>query len=200
MLVVGLTGGIGSGKSEVSRRFEDLGVPVIDTDRISRDLVSPGSPALDEIAAVFGPDLLTREGALDRKRLRAMIFAREQDRLALEDILHPRIRQVTTEHLSRLDAPYAIIVVPLLLETRYPIPVDRVLVVDAPEETRIRRVARRDAADEQAVRRILARQAAREVRLAAASDVITNDGELDELDRQVQKMHRHYLELAAAGG
>jgi dephospho-CoA kinase len=198
MLVVGLTGGIGSGKTEVGHRFAELGVPVIDTDMISRDLAAKGSGALSEIAAAFGSGVLRENGELDRHRLRERVFANEDDRRMLEDILHPRIRDEVAARLNRLDAPYAVVVIPLLLETRYPIPVDRVLVVDVPEPTRIERVTRRDGSTEDAVRRIMVRQAGRAARLAAADDVMANDGDLALLDRQVQALHQHYLQLAIA--
>ena len=197
MRVVALTGGIGSGKSEVSRRFAALGVPVIDTDEISRELVEPGSPALSEIATVFGAEILDPDGHLDRRRLRAVVFSDDDRRRRLEDILHPRIRDRALERLSGTDeAPYAMVVVPLLLETRYPIPADRVLVVDAPEALCVKRVAERDGVAEADARRIVERQATRAQRLAAADDLITNDGDLEALDARVEALHRKYLGLA----
>ncbi|MEN8175342.1 MAG: dephospho-CoA kinase [Pseudomonadota bacterium] len=192
MLVVGLTGGIGSGKSEVSRRFADLGVPVIDTDQISRELVAPGSPALDAIAAAFGRELVSA-GRLRRGRLRDMVFTDSKARARLEDILHPRIREEVARALSAIKAPYAIVVIPLLLETRYPIPIDRILVVDAPVELQIARTRRRDALGVDAVHNTLRQQANRAQRLAAADDVITNDGKLDALDNAVHRLHDFYL-------
>lgn len=198
MLVVGLTGGIGSGKTEVSRRFAELGIPVIDTDLISRDLVSGKTPSLREIVAAFGSDVLREDGELDRRRLRERVFANEADRHVLEDILHPRIRDQVLERLSRLDTPYVIVVIPLLLETRHPIPVDRVLVVDAVETAQVQRVTQRDDSTEEAVRRIIAHQASRAARLAAADEVITNNGDLELLDQRVQALHQRYLELATA--
>ena len=195
MLVIGLTGGIGSGKSEVSRRFSDLGAAVVDTDVISRELVAPGSPALKRIADVFGNDLIDDQNRLDRRRLRELVFSNEQQRKRLEDILHPLIRAITLERLAAIDAPYAVVVIPLLLETRYPIPVDRILVVDAPEDVRIKRVANRDKVTEEAVHDIIARQAGRVERLAAADEIIVNDGDFAALERQVRALHEHYLAL-----
>lgn len=197
MLVVGLTGGIGSGKSEISRRFAALGAPVIDTDEISRELVKPGHEALREIASAFGLAVLLPDGSLNRRRLRELVFSEETQRQRLEDILHPRIRDEVLVRLTRLtQAPYALIVIPLLLESRYPIPVDRILVVDAPEAQCVERVTRRDEVSAAAAQRILARQASRAERLAVADDVLVNEGDLATLDTRVEALHRKYLELA----
>lgn len=198
--MIGLTGGIGSGKSEVGRRFAALGIPVIDTDEIARELVRPGSAALAEIASAFGAEILTADGELDRRRLRDLVFANDTQRRRLEDILHPRIREHVGETVARLTAPYVVVVIPLLMETRYPIPVDRVLVVDAPEELQVRRVMTRDQVDETDARRIVARQISREQRLASADDVIDNTGELDALDLQVAELHRRYFAAARPQG
>lgn len=196
MLVIGLTGGIGSGKSEVSQRFAELGAAVVDTDIISRELVAPGSPLLARIADALGSDLIDDRQRLDRRRLRERVFSDDRQRKQLEDILHPQIREQTLARLAALDAPYAVVVIPLLLETRYPIPVDRILVVDAPEALRIQRVARRDRVPQAAVRQIIARQASREARLAAADEVIVNNGDLAALERQIRALHARYLALA----
>ena len=196
MLVIGLTGGIGSGKSEVSQRFAELGAAVVDTDIISRELVAPGSPLLARIADALGSDLIDDRQRLDRRRLRERVFSDDRQRKQLEDSLHPQIREQTLARLAALDAPYAVVVIPLLLETRYPIPVDRILVVDAPEALRIQRVARRDRVPQAAVRQIIARQASREARLAAADEVIVNNGDLAALERQIRALHARYLALA----
>ena len=196
MLVIGLTGGIGSGKSEFSQRFAELGAAVVDTDIISRELVAPGSPLLARIADALGSDLIDDRQRLDRRRLRERVFSDDRQRKELEDILHPQIREQTLARLAALDAPYAVVVIPLLLETRYPIPVDRILVVDAPEALRIQRVARRDRVPQAAVRQIIARQASREARLAAADEVIVNNGDLAALERQIRALHARYLALA----
>jgi dephospho-CoA kinase len=198
MLVIGLTGGIGSGKSEVSRRFEALGVPVVDTDLVSRELVSAGSPALAEIATRLGGEFITAEGQLHRRRLREAIFRDEALKTRLEDILHPRIRDRVAAIVAGLAAPYAVVVIPLLLEGRYPIAVDRILVVDAPEETQVARIQARDDADADAARRVIAGQASREARRAVADDLLLNDGDLHALDASVRKLHREYLALAGA--
>ena len=198
MLVIGLTGGIGSGKSEVSRRFEALGVPVVDTDLVSRELVSAGSPALAEIAARLGSEFITAEGQLHRRRLREAIFRDEALKTRLEDILHPRIRDRVAAILAGLTAPYAMVVIPLLLEGRYPIAVDRILVVDAPEELQVARIQARDDVDADAARRVIAGQASRDARRAVADDLILNDGDIHALDARVRKLHREYLALAGA--
>ena len=198
MLVIGLTGGIGSGKSEVSRRFEALGVPVVDTDLVSRELVSAGNPALAEIATRLGSEFITPEGQLRRRRLREAIFRDEALKNRLEDILHPRIRDRVAAMLAGLTAPYAIVVIPLLLEGRYPIAVDRILVVDAPEELQLARIQARDDVDADAARRVIAGQASREARRAVAEDLILNDGDIHALDARVRKLHREYLALAGA--
>jgi len=198
MLVIGLTGGIGSGKSEVSRRFAALGVPVVDTDLVSRELVSAGSPALAEIATGLGSEFITADGELYRRRLREAIFRDQALKTRLEDILHPRIRDRVATIVAGLTAPYAIVVIPLLLEGRYPIPVDRILVVDAPEELQVARIQARDEVDADAARRVLARQESREARRAVADDLILNDADIHALDARVRELHRTYLALAGA--
>lgn len=200
MLVIGLTGGIGSGKTAVSDRFARLGIPVIDTDLIARELVEPGQTALAEIAGEFGPDCLDGNGRLHRAHLRERVFADPTGRRRLEAILHPRIRAATRERVAALIAvPYCLVVIPLLAETGMTDLVDRVLVVDAPETEQIRRVVARDRVDAAQARAILAAQARRDQRLALADDVLENgDGDLDDLDDQVAVLHQRYLELAAA--
>lgn len=196
MLSIGLTGGIGSGKSEVSRRFADMGVPVVDTDLISRELVRSGSAALEEISARLGKEFITKNGELDRRRLRQAIFDQPSLRVRLEDIMHPRIRDAALLAFSALEVPYAILVVPLLIEGRYPIKVDRILVVDTPESLQIERVTERDGISVENARRILDQQTTREARLKAADDVIVNDGDLSALDNRVAELHERYLALS----
>lgn len=198
MLVIGLTGGIGSGKTAVSDRFTRLGAPVIDTDLLARELVEPGQPALAEIMAEFGPDCLDGEGRLHRARLRERVFADPAGRRRLEAILHPRIRALARERIARLTAPYCLLVIPLLAETGMTDLVDRVLVVDAPEAMQIRRVMARDGMTEEQARRILAAQADRSQRLTLANEIVENAGDLAALDHQVAALHQHYLTLAAA--
>lgn len=196
VLVVGLTGGIGSGKTAVSDRFAQLGIPVIDTDLIARELVEPGQPALAEIAAEFGVDCLDDQGRIDRARLRQRVFADDAGRRCLEAILHPRIRTMARQRIAALTAPYCLLVIPLLAETGMTDLVDRVLVVDAPEEEQIYRVMTRDQIDEAQTRRILAAQASRDQRLALADEVLENSGDFVKLELQIADLHRHYLRLA----
>lgn len=196
-LVVGLTGGIGSGKTAVSDRFARYGVPVIDTDVIARELVEPGQPALAEIVAEFGSECLDGRGGLDRTHLRQRVFTDEAGRRRLEAILHPRIRAVTRERIAALTTPYGLLVIPLLVETGMTDLVDRVLVVDASEAEQIHRVMARDRIDEIQARQILAAQASRRQRLALADEVVENAGDFANLERQIADLHLYYLRLAA---
>lgn len=198
MLRVGLTGGIGSGKSTVAELFARHGVPVIDTDAIARELVRPGTPALDEIVREFGEEVIGAGGELDRARLRTRIFENAAGRQRLETILHPRIRATVLRRLSELNAPYCLIVVPLLVETRFDELIDRVLVVDAEEQQQLQRTSRRDQVPPDAIRKIIAAQAGRAERLARADDVIANSGTIEDLEREVEYRHRQYLALARA--
>ena len=198
MLVVGLTGGIGSGKTAVSDRFAQYGVPVIDTDLLARELVEPGQPALATIVAEFGSDCLDERGQLRRAHLRERVFADPAGRRRLEAILHPRIRALARERIAASSAPYCLVVIPLLAETGMTDLVDRVLVGDVPEVEQIRRVMARDRVDEARARRILAVQAQRAQRLALADEILDNGGDLDHLDRQVTDLHQRYSTLAAA--
>lgn len=197
MLIIGLTGGIGSGKSTVAEYIAQLGVPVIDSDRISRELVVPGSPALGEIAAAFGPEMILEDGTLDRSRLRRQVFADPQQRRRLEAILHPRIYAEMRRRIQALDTPYCVLVIPLLLETGATAMVDRVLVVDAPESLQRQRVKRRGGMEDETLEAVLRTQLGRAERLRGASDIIVNDGDLTHLQRQVSALHSRYLALAA---
>ncbi|PZP64678.1 MAG: dephospho-CoA kinase [Azospira oryzae] len=198
--VVGLTGGIGSGKSTVARRFEALGACIVDTDAIAHALTAAGGEAIAALREAFGDAYLTAEGALDRPRMRARVFADPQAKQQLEAILHPRIRARAEEAMARSCGPYVVLVVPLLLETgAYAQRVDRILVVDCPEELQIRRTMLRSGLDEAAVKSILATQISRAARLARADDVIDNSGPEEALGPQVDALHRKYLELAGAG-
>ena len=195
MLVIGLTGGIGSGKTAVSDRFALHGAPIIDTDLIARQLVEPGQPALTEIAAAFGAECLDDSGSLRRAHLRERVFADPEGRRRLEAILHPRIRARVRERIDGLTSPYCLVVIPLLAETGMDDLVDRILVVDVPETEQVRRVMARDRVDADHAHRILAAQASRDQRLALADEVLENTGDLDELGRQVDGLHRYYLQL-----
>lgn len=198
LLVVGLTGGIGSGKTTVSNFFRALGAPVIDADEVSRELVEPGSPVLQTIVQKFGTHLVDRDGRLRRAILRQLIFEDSGLRSDLEAILHPAIRQRMREKLASLDAEYVIMAIPLLVETGQQDLVDRVLVVDTPESVQIERVLQRDQNTEEQVRKILASQATPAQRLQAANDVIHNDGNLDSLNKSVVALHEKYLQLSRA--
>ena len=196
MLVVGLTGGIGSGKTAVSDRFAALGAPVIDTDLLSRELVAPGQPALQQIREQFGPAVIAEDGTLDRAELGRVVFADAAARESLEAILHPRIRDEVRARVARLRNPYAIVVIPLLFETGQTDLVDRILVVDAPEQLQRQRVRLRDRLSDDHIDRILAVQATRATRLAGADDVLVNDGQLAELESRVASLDRLYRELS----
>ncbi len=196
--MVALTGGIGSGKSRVAALFAERGVPVLDTDVLARELVEPGQPALAAIVERFGEAVLDADGRLDRRRLRERVFADESARRDLEAILHPRIRETVRQRIRTLDAPYCLVVVPLLVETGGYDWVDRVLLVDAPATVRERRVIERDAVDAGQVRRIMAAQATDEARRARADDRIDNTGDLSALEERVNDLHDRYRALAAS--
>jgi len=196
MLVVALTGGIGSGKSTVAERFAALGVPVIDADRIAHELTAPGGAALEAIFDAFGPAIMDPDGGLDRAALRRIVFSDQAARERLEAILHPRIRTRMLEQLSAASGAYAVLVIPLLFETRQADLADRVLVVDLPEDEQIRRVRLRSGLEVEEIRRILSSQIARPLRLAGADDVIDNSGDPAALDAKVENLHRIYLALA----
>ncbi|MGE8246911.1 MAG: dephospho-CoA kinase [Stenotrophomonas maltophilia] len=198
--VIGLTGGIAAGKSEVSRRFEALGITVADADLAARAVVAPGSEGLARIAAHFGTDILLADGQLDRAALRARIFDSAQDRQALEAITHPAIRQQLRQACEQAEGPYAIAAIPLLTEAggrqQYPW-LDRILVVDVPVAVQHARLMQRDGIDAALADRMIAAQASREARLALADDVVVNDGHPDHLQAHVERLDRAYRELAA---
>lgn len=196
---VGLTGGIGCGKTTVARLFAELGVGVVDTDEIARELTGANGAAMDAIRAAFGREFITPDGALDRAVMRRLVFADAAARARLERILHPLIRTRAMTAVAKIDAPYALLVVPLLLETQgYRELVQRVLVVDCDERLQVARTMARSHLTEHEVRAIMANQLARAERLRGADDVIVNDGDLDSLRAQVGKLHCTYLELARA--
>lgn len=199
MFKVGLTGGIASGKSRVADLFAALGVTVIDSDVIAREVVAPGSEGLAAIVQRFGPTVLAADGQLDRRALRTIVFSDPAARHDLEAITHPRIRNRMASLNQAAPGPYVINAIPLLAETGGRRDLDRVLVVDCPEALQIVRVMARDHIDEDAARAVLAAQAPRAARLAIADDVIVNDGDLGALETAVRSLHRRYLELAGAG-
>lgn len=196
MLVVGLTGGIGSGKTTVARYFTELGVPLIDADDIAHELVAPGAPALTEIVDCFGPDILDTRGGLDRVRLRHQVFTSPEQRRRLEAILHPRIRAEIINRIRRLDAPYCIVSIPLMAETGQADLVDRVLVIDCPPKLQRQRIAQRDGWSEDEITGALQAQSSRAQRLQIADDVIVNDRDPEYLRGAVKSLHRKYLELS----
>jgi dephospho-CoA kinase len=197
-LVVGLTGGIGSGKSAAADEFARLGASVVDTDVIAHELTGPGGAAMPEIERLFGKDALSASGAMERARMRERVFADAQARKALEGVLHPMIRDESRRRIEAAPGPYVVHVVPLLIESGdYRTRVDRVLVVDCPEEIQIARVRARNALSEAQIRAIMASQATRADRLAGADDVIDNSGSLDALRKQVAALHRRYMEYSA---
>lgn len=195
-MIVALTGGVASGKTAVSDRFADLGVPVVDTDLLAREAVAPGSPGLAEVAAAFGPEMIGPGGDLERAALRRRIFDDPAARDRLEDILHPRIADTARRQLAALDVPYAILVVPLLVESGLFEDADRVLVVDVPEEVQIERLMKRDGSTREQAEAMLAAQASRERRLAQADDVIENTGTLESLYSAIRALDEKYRELA----
>jgi dephospho-CoA kinase len=194
-LRIGLTGGIASGKSTVAELFADLGVPVIDTDVIARDVVAAGEPVLENIRHEFGDDVFDEAGELDRGAMRRIVFSDNDARHRLEAILHPRIQAAAIEQASSAGGRYQLIVVPLLTESPIREFIDRVLVVDCEESAQIRRLMARDAESEGQARRILSAQASRDERLKIADDVIHNDGDLAATLEQVQTLHQQYLAL-----
>jgi dephospho-CoA kinase len=196
VFTVVLTGGIASGKTAVSHLFEELGVPVIDTDRIARELVEPRMPALKAIVKAFGAECLDPGGGLDRRKMRSVIFSDPAAKSRLEAILHPLIGAEVLRRISKLEAAYCIVVIPLFAESSAYTWIDRVLVVDAQEDTQIARVMERDGIDRSLAESILASQASRPDRLALADDVIVNEGTLEELTERVQELHLAYLRLA----
>ena len=195
-LVIGITGGIGSGKSAVTSRFEALGITVVDADLASRVIVEPGKPALEAIREHFGDKVITGDGALDRAQLRSLVFSNPDERLWLEQLTHPLIGQEITDQLAASTSPYTILSSPLLLETSQKQRADTIVVVDVPEEIQLARTIARDNNDADQVKRIMAAQMSRKDRLALADIVIDNSKPLDELDSVVADLHREFLERA----
>jgi dephospho-CoA kinase len=195
--VVGLTGGIGSGKSAVADAFGAIGVDVTDTDRLAHALTAPGQPGLAAVVKAFGPQFVTPDGTLDRARLRRLVFEDASARCRLEAILHPMIREAAGHEVERWTSPYGLLVVPLLFERGGGNRVDRVLVVDCPEDEQVRRVARRSGLSDSDVRAIMATQLPRTDRLAQADDVLDNAGPEAAIAPQVLELDRRYRACAA---
>ncbi len=199
--VIGLTGGIGAGKSAAAGMFEALGATIVDTDVIAHELTRTGGSAVDAIRGQFGPEYIAADGGLDRARMRRLVFQDPGAKKRLEAILHPLIRAESRARVAAAGQPYVVVVVPLLLETgSYRDLTDRVLVVDSTEAQQVERAARRSALTEDDVRAIMAAQLPREERLARADDVLVNDGGMDDLRRQVSRLHWKYLEMARQSG
>lgn len=195
-LIIGLTGGIGSGKSEASKRFAERGVLVVDADVVAREVVEPGEPALQEIATHFGPDILDADGNLNRAMLREVIFSNPTEKQWLESLLHPIINAEIRRQLAGATSMYAILASPLLLETQQFNLVDRILVIDTSEQHQLERASHRDKNNEAQIKAIMQTQLSRQERCARATDIIQNHGSIDELDEQVEKLHHLYLKLA----
>lgn len=198
MLKIGLTGGIGCGKTTVCRLFADLGVPVVDADLIARRLVESGEPALQAIVQTFGADMLKTDGSLDRPKLREAIFADPEQKRRLDAIMHPRVYARIAADVAALQADYCLIAVPLLLESKNPYVVDRILVVDCPQPVQIERVVTRDKLSAEQAQAIVASQMPRPERLARADDVIDNSAGPELLAEQVKSLHNSYIFLATA--
>ena len=196
MLVIGVTGGIGSGKTAATDRFQSHGITVVDADLASRVIVEPGRPALLSIAEHFGSHLITADGNLDRRALREIVFADPDQRKWLERLTHPLIAQEIVSQIRASQSPYTILASPLLLESSQHQMVSRVLVIDEPMELQVARTVTRDDTTEEGVKAIIAAQMPREDRLARADDVICNDQDLTHLHNEVDKLHQTYLELA----
>jgi len=196
MFVIGLTGGIGSGKTAATNYLASLGITIVDADLASRIVVEPGTPALQQIAESFGDDMLNPDGSLNRAALRAIVFADKQALQRLEAITHPAIRAELERQLHAATSDYTVLVSPLLLETNQHELVDRVLLIDAPEQAQIARTVARDHVPASQVESIMSAQLTRHDRQARADDVLSNDGNLDDLHRQLDAVHQQYLRLA----
>jgi dephospho-CoA kinase len=194
---VALTGGIASGKTTVANLFADLGVPLVDSDLIAREVVEPGQPALGAVVAAFGPDVLGTDGRLDRRRLREIIFADPAARVRLESILHPAIRAEMDRQSASAQGPYHLLVIPLLAEGSGRDRADRVLVVDVPESLQIERLMARDSVSRAQAEASLRAQASRAARLEIADDVVLNTGRIEDLRSQVAELHARYVKFAA---
>ncbi|MEH6344980.1 MAG: dephospho-CoA kinase [Bermanella sp.] len=196
MVVIGVTGGIGSGKTAVTDEFSKFGIAVVDADIAARTVVEAGKPALEEIALHFGKDILLPSGELDRAALRGIIFKQPEQRVWLEKLTHPLIREEIITGLKQAKSPYVILASPLLIESNQYKLTHRVLVVDTPEELQIRRTVKRDNNNEEQVRSIINAQSSREKRLSFADDIVVNDQDLSYLRSQVNVFHERYLKLS----
>ena len=195
MYVIAVTGGIASGKSTVVDLFRHKGVPVIDTDVIAREVVQ-SKDVIKQLSEAFGHAILNQDGSLNRAHLRHIAFDNNTNRIMLGEILHPLIFERASAQLASLDAPYCLLVIPLLYESQHPYPYDRVLVIDVDEEIQRHRASHRDQSDEESIQKIINAQASRQQRLSIADDIIDNNGEIENLAPQVDALHKKYLALA----
>lgn len=195
MLKIGLTGGIGSGKSTVAKYFAKLKVPIIDADEVAHELLCPTTSIYKKIITHFGNTILTPQKLINRKKLRDLIFHNPMERIWLETILHPKIRTIMQKRAVKTKALYCIMVIPLLFETRFPIKVDRILVVDCPQKLQIARIQKRDSNDNKQILAMIKSQASRSLRLQNANDIIRNTGTLKCLEKAVKNLHLSYLSI-----
>lgn len=199
MLIIALTGGIGSGKTTVSEIFKSKNIPIIDTDVIARQIVEQDKPAYIEILKIFGKEILNKDNSINRQALRKLIFSSTEKRLQLESILHPEIWQEVKSQLSSLTSPYCIIVVPLLFENLTKITAvkfDRILVIDTEEDMQIKRSQKRDDSDIEVIKNIMKSQVSRQTRTDTADDIILNTENLDSLNKKVNSLHQQYIKLS----
>lgn len=197
MLIIAVTGGIGSGKSTVAELFKEKGIPVIDTDQVARQLVQPGSTILNKIIDQFGQKYLDNSGVLKRKELGQLVFSDKVAKTRLEDILHPAIHAEVCAQLEKIDSPYCLILIPLLAHSKHSYPYNKVLVIDTPEQLQISRTMQRDKQSPDFVRQIMSTQPKRSELIALADDVLDNSGDLQELSAAVDKLHKYYLSNAS---
>ena len=196
MFTVALTGGVASGKSTVERLFASRGIEIVDADHVAREVVAAGTAGLADIVEIFGTDVLSADGSLDRRAMRERVFADERARRQLEAIIHPRVREVLRQRASEVHSAYGMLVIPLLVESGDYAWVNRVLVVDVPREVQRERLLKRDGISRELAEAMLNAQASREQRLGVADDVIDNSADLESLDAAVERLHRRYLQLA----
>lgn len=196
MLKIGLTGGIGSGKSTAAHYFHELGVPIIDADKISRELTAPHSPLTKQIIDHFGNQILKNEKEIDRKKLRNIIFNNKKEKKWLESLLHPLIIHEMKNQIKKINYPYCILVIPLLVESKKIDFMDRILVIDTPIELQIKRIKQRDQTEEQSIKSIIESQSERQQRLSLADDIVLNDADLNSLNKKIKELHSFYLQLA----
>jgi dephospho-CoA kinase len=196
VLKIGLTGGIGSGKSIAANYFAKLKVPIIDADKIAHKLLRPQTDTYKKIVSHFGKSFLTTRNLIDRKKLRNIVFSNKKERAWLEKTLHPHIRTIMDKRAAKIKAPYCIMIIPLLFETKSPIKVNRILVIDCPQKLQIERVSRRDNNTAKQIQAIIKTQTRRDLRRQSADDIIRNTGSLCQLEKAVKNLHRSYLSYA----